>query len=680
MKQTSLLTATAHYRADIDGLRSIAVLAVLGFHAAPGCVPGGFVGVDIFFVISGYLISGIIAREVSEGKFSYSSFYSRRVRRIFPALLVVAAAALVFGWLCLLTGELQALGVQVAAGLGFSSNLLFWSQSGYFDDLAETKPLLHLWSLGVEEQYYIIWPIVVTVIARFGTSLAVTCALLASCSFLHCVYVSDVATSAAYYSPLSRFWEIACGSLLAACTHTESARQHNAFGGRANRLLRDSCSIAGLAFLAFSLWLIDKNSPFPGPWALLPTCGTSLLIYAGPQAAVNRTLLSSQPAVWCGLISYPLYLWHWPLLSFAHILEDGTPPRHVRLLLVGAAFPLAWATARWVERPVRFSRTTGRVRTSALVAASAGLLGFGIVVGTFQPREERSARSLPVARKGTQHIIGGSPRYFRGTNDWLFLGNYHNQCVAKLTLAVRPQDSLIDRERRLLSSIASACGRVAARPLLLVGPNKASIYPEFLPSSLRPSPTRYLDQFFAELGPIEHLTILDPTNSIREHKNDEWTLYYRSDTHWNARGAYIAFAEVGQTLGIDLPVLAFDPGAARPGDLARHNNLDIHALRPGDNWEPVLQPAHLASGDLQKRVPAFGEIGVRSNPRALSTAKAWVVGDSFTKALRPYFEMTFAEVDYRGHWRKQSGILAQALASTDNPPDVVIMVRVERSF
>jgi len=359
------------YRPDIDGLRAIAVLAVVGVHAFPHWFKGGFIGVDIFFVISGFLISTIIFGSLEGEGFSYRTFYARRIRRIFPALTAVLAATLAFGWYVLLSFEWEQLGKHVAAGAAFVSNFAFWSEAGYFDNAAETKPLLHLWSLAVEEQFYIVWPLLLGLAWRRRWKPLVLVGVVAALSFGINVFTVRSHPSAAFYLPASRFWELMLGGMLAyAAMHRP---QWLARG-------RDLQSVLGLLLIALALVLIRSDSAFPGGWALLPTLGAFFCIAAGPAALMNRKLLASRVLVWFGLISYPLYLWHWPLLVYARILEDGTPNRRIRALAVVASIALAWLTYRFVERPVR--RSDHRGVLYALVIAMVALALLGLMANT----------------------------------------------------------------------------------------------------------------------------------------------------------------------------------------------------------------------------------------------------------------------------------------------------------
>ena len=334
------------YRADIDGLRAVAVLSVLVFHAFPGFLPGGFVGVDIFFIISGFLISGIILTGLETGKFTFAGFYARRIRRIFPALTIVLTVTLLVGWFVLFPINFRELGLHAAAGAAFVSNLALWSEAGYFDTAAMLKPLLHLWSLGIEEQYYLIWPLLLMLFYRLGRRrLALVILLGALVSFAINVAIVRSHPWAAFYSPMTRFWELMIGSI-AACLYQE----------RSESASNTALAVVGALLLAAALVMTREHYPFPGWWALLPTVGAACIIFAGPHTAVNRAI--ANPAfVYIGLISYPLYLWHWPLLTFARIAHDGElPPAWLRFVILVVSVILADLTYRLVERKIRFRK------------------------------------------------------------------------------------------------------------------------------------------------------------------------------------------------------------------------------------------------------------------------------------------------------------------------------------
>lgn len=267
------------YRPDIDGLRAIAILSVVGFHAFG--VIGGFAGVDIFFVISGFLISTIIFESVENKSFSFIEFYVRRIRRIFPALSLVLIAVLIGGYFLLVDEEYMELGKHAAAGAGFMSNLVLWSESGYFKTEAELKPLLHLWSLGIEEQFYIFWPLIVWASWSSRFRLLAITALVLIASFLYNIHQVDIDSVGTFYSPLTRFWELLIGSILAALNFQRV--NLNTAPSRYEHLI----SVSGGLLIVISLFLLDKTRPFPGWWAVLPTIGAAMIIFCSPKAIFN---------------------------------------------------------------------------------------------------------------------------------------------------------------------------------------------------------------------------------------------------------------------------------------------------------------------------------------------------------------------------------------------------------
>ncbi|MFS2091489.1 acyltransferase family protein [Pseudomonas sp. Pseusp11] len=371
------------YRPDIDGLRAFAILAVVIFHAFPTLLTGGFVGVDVFFVISGYLISSIIFKNLESGTFSFYDFYRRRVRRIFPALLLVLATTFAFGWIILLATEFQQLNKHIAAGLGFVQNIILFQESGYFDVSSELKPLTHLWSLGVEEQFYLAFPIISLFIWRWNLNALIIIALMLLAS-LYCNIV-EVTTnsSAAFFLPQYRFWELLCGSVLAYIIVVRKPAP-------SSLIIPHFTSIFGLGLLIASVVLINKGLQFPGYWAIPPVLGSVLIIASGPKAVINKYIFNNRIAVWIGLISYPLYLWHWPLLTFARIIESEVPSPQTRTVVILASVGLAWTTYRFVEKPFR-AKSNPRVVFNGLIVTAitfASIATLTVVNGGFPFRQK----------------------------------------------------------------------------------------------------------------------------------------------------------------------------------------------------------------------------------------------------------------------------------------------------
>jgi peptidoglycan/LPS O-acetylase OafA/YrhL len=361
------------YRPDIDGLRAIAVLSVIGFHAFPGLVHGGFIGVDIFFVISGFLISTILLKDLIENQFSLIHFFTRRILRIFPSLILVLATCWVFGWIDLLPEEYRSLGKHIAGGGLFIDNFLFWQEIGYFDQSSETKPLLHLWSLGVEEQFYLIYPLLLWIGFKKSWGQKVLYGLFLG-SFLLNIYFSFTSPSTAFFLPFTRFWEFLFGAYVAIYfSKKDLAQQKYPY----SNLWPEIIPIAGMTLIAISFFTLSPKSTFPGFWAVLPTLGAAMVIFSPQSSWINRKLLSNPILVKLGLISYPLYLWHWPLLSFAHIMRGETPSSITRITAIGIAFICAWASYRWLEYPIRFGgRRT--FKTIWLLIGMALITGLGL--------------------------------------------------------------------------------------------------------------------------------------------------------------------------------------------------------------------------------------------------------------------------------------------------------------
>jgi peptidoglycan/LPS O-acetylase OafA/YrhL len=395
------------YRPDIDGLRAIAVLLVVVHHAFPQILPGGFIGVDLFFVISGYLISTIIFQNLENGTFSFLDFYVRRIKRIFPALILVLVACLVYGWFSLLPADYKQLGKHTLAGAAFVSNFALLNESGYFDGDSKLKPLLHLWSLGIEEQYYIFWPLIVWLAWKKKINLLKLCFALLVISFVANLGLVRSSPVTAFFSPVSRFWELLVGSLLA------YVKLHH---HKANDTTRNNLSVwLGLCLLVTGVVFIHPERRFPGFWALLPELSAYFIISAGPHAWLNRVVLSNRLLVWIGLISFPLYLWHWPLLVFTKQSSTQEPTIQQLLLVIASSIVLAWLTYRLIERPIRFGKLGGRRKALflSLLMIIVGYLGFNIY-----KRDGLSFR-MP---QSLQKIAAFSNDYYKDSNYECLIG------------------------------------------------------------------------------------------------------------------------------------------------------------------------------------------------------------------------------------------------------------------
>lgn len=381
------------YRPEIDGLRAIAVLAVILFHSGVSVVSGGYVGVDVFFVISGYLITRIIVRQVEEGAFSLVSFYERRFRRLLPALFTTVAVALPVAFMLLDPRGLQEFGQSVIATTLFSANFLFITQSGYFDNSAELRPLLHTWSLAVEEQYYILFPLLLMALKhRSRRALKLVFVVLACLSLWLCYELTKTFSTAAFYLLPTRAWELLLGSMLAV----------NLIPVPQGRLAREFFGLLGLSMIFASLFVFDATTAFPGVAALVPTVGTAFVIWSTTYGqSTAKWLLRLRPMVWVGLISYSLYLWHWPVIVFTKIYVLNDIELSTWFLMLAAIFTLAYLSWRYVERPFRskswLPARSGFFAASGFCSLVLVLGGSAYIVGKGLPgRLPESLRVAPV--------------------------------------------------------------------------------------------------------------------------------------------------------------------------------------------------------------------------------------------------------------------------------------------
>ena len=393
----------ARYRPDIDGLRAVAIVSVIVYHAFPGVLPGGFLGVDVFFVISGYLITQLILREMRERSFSLAEFYRRRARRILPALLVVLAASALLGWFALLPEELTWLGRAIAWSAPFMANVFFaraGDYGGYFDPGSAVSPLIHLWSLGVEEQFYLAWPVLLLLAGRTRMTVRTLLAVIAV-SLVLSVWGEWVRPGQSFYLPTSRAWELAGGGLLAAVS-ARSDSLASALGLGQYRIGKAAVlSFAGLVLILLGARFVIAAPALAGLLGLTPALGTAAIIAAGSQAPINRHLLASGPMVFIGRISYPLYLWHWPALSFTRIFlgRPLTYPQASAAVLF--AVVAAYATCCLIEEPIRFGPGRRRAVPAMLWALAAmAILGVGLTRGWVAGRLSGPAIMAWVAAAG----------------------------------------------------------------------------------------------------------------------------------------------------------------------------------------------------------------------------------------------------------------------------------------
>ena len=365
---------TKSYRPEIDGLRALAVLLVVFYHAAFDIFKGGYIGVDVFFVISGYLITNIIIDDMYQGKFSLTEFFERRARRIFPALFCVLAVCLPLAWYSLSSAALQDLGQSFFAVAAFVANIHLWQENTYFAAASELKPLLHTWTIAVEQQFYIVYPIFLILAWRLGLQRVITIiAFVAILSLLLAVWDTQYNKNrlwppgAAYFLLPTRLWELAIGAFVAFYLHHHTYHKSHSV----NQVL----SIVGISMIIYSVVDYKNHTPFPGLSALIPTLGTALLILCAVPQTIAHKLLSTKPVVLLGLLSYSIYLWHQPLIAFARHSVLGQVHDSVMLLMCSLSLGLAWLSWKYVERP--FRGKSSKVSSKQIVQFSiGGILAF----------------------------------------------------------------------------------------------------------------------------------------------------------------------------------------------------------------------------------------------------------------------------------------------------------------
>ncbi len=419
MFKNDQLSSKSHslaYRPDIDGLRAVSVILVVGFHTFPEVFRGGYIGVDIFFVISGCLITSIIWLDLNFNKFNIINFYSKRIVRIFPALLAVLIFCLIFGWYLLLPNEYELLGRHIAAGSGFLSNIIYLNEVGYFDINSAMKPLLHLWSLGVEEQFYIFWPILLIIVWHRRWKWLLVIIFLVVGSFLLNIYYSFANPSFDFYSPLTRLWELLIGAFIGVWNQKNGGflsfprlerRIGVKFFENYQNFVISFFTLIGIFLMTLSVLYLTGDTRYPSWYALMPVLGAAFLLVL-PKNSAGSKVLSHKGLVFLGKISYPLYLWHWPLLCFFRIVKGDQLGAGIKCIIIFASISLAYITYKLVEIPIQKNNQTGKTATLLLVAMTlVGSLGFYVAFekGLINRPAIRDIVEMESALLSPQHFI-----------------------------------------------------------------------------------------------------------------------------------------------------------------------------------------------------------------------------------------------------------------------------------
>ena len=369
------------YRPEIDGLRAIAVIPVILFHAGFSLFSGGFIGVDVFFVISGYLLTSIIVREREAGSFSFARFYERRARRILPVLLLILLSCIPFAWMSMLQTEFKAFASTLVSVLLFTSNVKMWHQSGYFETASELKPLLHTWSLAVEEQFYFIFPITLLVIWRLRRrSVVPIIGLVAVISFLLSEYLSRFYPSFNFYMLHTRAWELLAGSLCAFAIINPKPVRDNAL------------SLIGLTFIIASVFWFDSNTRFPSAYSLLPVIGTILVLLFGVSSTATAKILSVKPVVGIGLISFSLYLWHQPIFAYSKLFALDPLSDQIKIAIIFLTLILSIFSWRYIEKRFRSASIIPARQFWVTISVSGAIcLGLGLTTPYFYNKDIKIA-------------------------------------------------------------------------------------------------------------------------------------------------------------------------------------------------------------------------------------------------------------------------------------------------
>ena len=466
------------YRAEIDGLRALAVIPVILYHAGFKLFGGGFVGVDVFFVISGYLITTIILAELEAGAFSLIHFYERRARRILPALFVVMFACFIAAWIFYYPQDMKQFSKSLVAVSAFSSNIFFWLTSGYFDTGTELKPLIHTWSLAVEEQYYLLFPLFLMLAWKLGKRWIVgLLAVVFVISLVWAQWLSATHPSFNFYMLPTRGWELLIGAFIAFYYARTNIKKHN-------HNIEQAGSLIGLLLIAYSIFSYSDKTPFPSAYALAPTLGAALIIIFATHKTVVGSLLSSKPFVAIGLISYSAYLWHQPMFAFARECSLNEPSMYLMSILAVVSFAFAYLSWKYVERPFRnkyrFSRK--QVFIFAIVGTiffvGLGYAGWKSLGYEFRlPEKERDSILF-----GSPSILSGSPNFDSSCKDLLGMTTANDEvCVANS----KTPKILFAGDSHAMALFKSIYGNeIAIDDALLISMNSCPLYPNLVNSSI----------------------------------------------------------------------------------------------------------------------------------------------------------------------------------------------------
>lgn len=663
------------HRLDIDGLRAIAVIFVILFHLNKHWLSGGFIGVDVFFVISGFLITKIIYSEITENKFNFSRFYRKRINRIIPVFFVVIFSSYFFAWYLLYADEFLLFTKSMVSAALFCGNIFFAvNTGGYFDLSSNQMPLLHTWSLSVEEQFYIIFPFIlislVRVECKYNIKITLPALIVMALSSFALAQISPSYSFLIKYNYYSLITGRAGELLIGSIAGIYSLKRERFKYGYIK--LDEVASITGFTLILLSAIFLSEKIQFPSFISVIPTIGTALILYFHKHDTIISKILSMYPITFIGRISYSLYLWHWPVIVFYKLYADidriKSPSQYITIVFI--TFTLSLLSYYLVETPARKSKKNTCFSIKFFYMTPL-LLVFSLYL--IQTRTEIIKKF-----RGNELI---HRTWVGGESGFLFLGDAYDKTIRKLELKITPSKDDITSTVNDFNNITSVASKLSVATALFIGPNKSSIYSSKLPASIKKTNVRYIDSYIEALSKNKDLIVYDPTNElIKESKLTSDILYYRTDTHWNSKGAYIAYNDFLKKLGFPRLNISFKNEEKKPGDLISISKISNFKLYNGDNFSPIINTKNITCNDVFEARDPFGVIQNCFNPNAPVNKRVWIIGDSFNGALRVYFKETFKEVDFLGHWSKQLDLLPKKLSDSKIKPDMIVIIRVERSF
>lgn len=677
-----------NYRSDIDGLRAMAVLSVIMFHLNNDWLTGGFIGVDIFFVISGYLITKNIYSEMINNQFSFKNFYQRRINRILPAFFFVIFVTSFFAWYVLAPDEFNIFLNSVKSTTYFSENIFFANKTGgYFDLSADNMPILHTWSLAVEEQFYILLPFILLFLLRIkfhkkDILIVLFVLSLISFSLAQISPNSYFLSRHNYYSLYTgRAGELLAGSIIGILTTSKNVYQMSRLNKiRMISFYKNIFSMSGLFIVSCSIIFISNKYVFPSFLTIIPVLGVVLILYFSDKNTFLYKFLSLRLFVFIGLISYSLYLWHWPIISLykQYFIIDHLTGFIDYFFVISSILILSLLTYYFIENPCR------KCKKSFKFSFCCYYLLPTIIIFSFYYLQKNTKFADNIFIERFNFTYGHSLRWIQGKDDFIFLGDKYEKTIRKLTLSIKPTEKEIISLTKNFKEITTEASRHGTKVVLLIAPDKARIYSNYLPDELHVSKIRYIDFYLSELTKNKELIIYDPEDDLLEITNNiDEKLYYRTDSHWNLKGAYIAYTGLLKKLGMNPVQVSFESVNSLHGgliDIAELKDENIHFHNDDTFKIQFIQQTSIQCISKGLTNEAFGNNEDCINSLAPIDKKVWVIGDSFSAALRDYLTASFKKVNFVGHWNEQLPILSKELSEAKEKPDIVIIIKVARSF